>query len=1224
MASESDIIYRESGGNPYIGFGGVDLSGAPLDPYGFPIWKGRMGPQGISHAAGLYQFQPATWRAYAAPLGITDFSPASQKKVYDAARAAEGEKPWAASAPGGGDKMQSEGQYGGALHLNVQPHDPVADALLSGIIAQAPKQETQEKPQGEPLDFLNSILARAAAPQQQQAPAPQQQQHPKPVEPIPPPANVLAQTPPLAPMEAPQRPPIPATPAVPQVGGPVPPQPTPAVAAVPPLAPAPNPLERVLGITPAAASEMPRTIMPAPVAAPPQPRPAPQPAPQSPAASPAAPPPEQQAPAILDQILHNLVRDSSIPLSPDVWGPGGPPVPHDPIPLNTEAWGPGGPRAPIPMNTELWGPKGPQVPIPQDTEFWGPEGKRDPIPQDTEFWATPDPLKRMLTQAGQIPPPSTDIERSERVRPAESAWESAQSIGEAVTPYVLGAAPAGAVSSGLSLPRSAAARNVSRAVQHIFSPTTVDETSLAAEASIRQETGLARRDTNIAEQSLEAWRPLVAPYIPEFQRWINATPAERAAMPDPSLLKFIDYVEGRSQGMRYEGPPEFEPLANELRGLFQERRMAIAAEPRTATVSFVEDYFPHLWKQRLKARASFSGGVKQGSGANLRQRSVPTLREGLERGFTPISSDPLDMTMRYIANMDRYLATNRVFDIGLDSGMIQWAKPGEQPEGWVKLNGRLTDKVGEEAYAPEGYATVYNNFIHPGWHEKPLAGAIYDTARRGINAVTFFKLAIPAYHVGAMALEGTVSGFANGIGKLARGDIVDGLKTIGLSATLLEKPVESIIKGNKFQKQYLGVADYGPDFEKIVDLGARAGMRAVGRGAEYRASAMDNYFKAFKRGAIRMRMADAMAGIKSPRSVLGTLASEFGSIMETVTAPVFESMIPRLKNGAFYDEMASWLKAHPASADHEQVAAARQIWDSIDNRFGEMVLDNVFWNQKAKQSLQLLVTSVGWELGTTREIGGGIADVMRGRWTPRTKYIIGLPIAVALLDWTYQYLHSGMTLTPGAGQGGLFSMGALKDAMAPRTGGTTPEGQPERAMLPGYQKDVIGFAHSPRDWLEGKVSPGASLLKDLFITNNDYFGNKISHASFLSKDWIRDYAKHIGEALTPIPFSQEYLKGTNIGGVERFAGVRPAPAYLEDKKRYDQQELRRELGRIRGEIKGTAVHAGRTTEGAAAAREKIKRLNEEADRLSKEFRRKYPSPYPSGGGGMEYREAPAR
>lgn len=94
------LVRHYEGGNSYTnGFGStasnpIDLSNAPLDQNGFPIWEGRMGPQGNSRAAGAYQFEPGTWAPYAQKLGITDFSPASQDAVFQAAYADQGGKPW--------------------------------------------------------------------------------------------------------------------------------------------------------------------------------------------------------------------------------------------------------------------------------------------------------------------------------------------------------------------------------------------------------------------------------------------------------------------------------------------------------------------------------------------------------------------------------------------------------------------------------------------------------------------------------------------------------------------------------------------------------------------------------------------------------------------------------------------------------------------------------------------------------------------------------------------------------------------------------------------------------------------------------------------------------------------------------------------------------------------------------------------------------------------------
>jgi len=56
------------------GVGGTDLSHAPTDAYGFPQWGGF----GNSHAAGEFQFQPATWDAVAAAHGLDFRNPSDQ------------------------------------------------------------------------------------------------------------------------------------------------------------------------------------------------------------------------------------------------------------------------------------------------------------------------------------------------------------------------------------------------------------------------------------------------------------------------------------------------------------------------------------------------------------------------------------------------------------------------------------------------------------------------------------------------------------------------------------------------------------------------------------------------------------------------------------------------------------------------------------------------------------------------------------------------------------------------------------------------------------------------------------------------------------------------------------------------------------------------------------------------------------------------------------------
>ena len=91
-----DAIARfESGRNWTIGFGGIDLTGRPLDQYGFPIWSGVSTPWGVTHAAGGLQFEPATWHHYAAMIGAWNFSKATQLAVGALCFSREGFQPWA-------------------------------------------------------------------------------------------------------------------------------------------------------------------------------------------------------------------------------------------------------------------------------------------------------------------------------------------------------------------------------------------------------------------------------------------------------------------------------------------------------------------------------------------------------------------------------------------------------------------------------------------------------------------------------------------------------------------------------------------------------------------------------------------------------------------------------------------------------------------------------------------------------------------------------------------------------------------------------------------------------------------------------------------------------------------------------------------------------------------------------------------------------------------------
>lgn len=156
----AEIKQRESGGDPFVGYTPpgekrVDLSKAPLDETGFPIWEGRQGPAGISHAAGLYQFQPGTWRPIARELGIKDFSEQSQERVAAVLYEREGERPWAASAPGGGGARLPPLTVVGSADSAASAGTSLAESVGTGL--------SYATPEGMPVGETAMEYSRASA-----------------------------------------------------------------------------------------------------------------------------------------------------------------------------------------------------------------------------------------------------------------------------------------------------------------------------------------------------------------------------------------------------------------------------------------------------------------------------------------------------------------------------------------------------------------------------------------------------------------------------------------------------------------------------------------------------------------------------------------------------------------------------------------------------------------------------------------------------------------------------------------------------------------------------------------------------------------------------------------------------------------------------------------------------------------------------------------------------
>src|SRR6185437_9206317 len=165
--------------------------------------------------------------------------------------------------------------------------------------------------------------------------------------------------------------------------------------------------------------------------------------------------------------------------------------------------------------------------------------------------------------------------------------------------------------------RRQAARFARSFLGKIFSPSTGSRAAERQAALTREEHGLARRLTQQARAGLERFRD------------------QAPSLDTPAGRDFMAYLEGRSTGVPL-ADPSLQPLADYIRALNKNREQAIRRLPGQAQRAFIDDYFAHMWKDPQQARRTVEsatrGGSWQGSGRNLKERTVPTYADGIAMG----------------------------------------------------------------------------------------------------------------------------------------------------------------------------------------------------------------------------------------------------------------------------------------------------------------------------------------------------------------------------------------------------------------------------------------------------------------------------------------------------------------------------------------------------------------------------------------------------------------
>lgn len=565
-----------------------------------------------------------------------------------------------------------------------------------------------------------------------------------------------------------------------------------------------------------------------------------------------------------------------------------------------------------------------------------------------------------------------------------------------------------------------------------------------------------------------------------------------AAKPDINLFNKMssgdhaNFIQKVEAGVP-QSTPELQAAADKFRTA-QETDYKIGQSLKPDIVH-VENYFPRagFWDNSKGQVDAFLSKWQQptlgGNPAALQHRSIPTIYDGIAAGLKPKETNPAIIALNSRTQLLRAKTAQDFIEQQVGAG-----------------------------HDPALVQDYVNRVLDSGLSQSPA----FKTAKDATYAVNNLQLGFSGFHVASTGLNAVVSQFANGLQDIVHGNVIKGAADIAKAPIA---PLDYLFKGNKIVKDYKA-GNITQDIKNIAEGGGRIGAQV-----EYKTSGL-----AKSLGQLRSGQAGQITK--------GVAAAPFRAF-STAAKPVMEYWVPRLKAGATKALIDRKVAELGANASPEAIRAAKSAAiDSIDNRFGQLVKDNLLWNKTLKDGGSLLMRSPGWNIGTVREIGGGITDLAtktaRGKGlSERSAYTGALAATTMMIGTALSYLFTGKP-----------PQDAI-DYFYPKTGKIDKNGDAERVALPTYAKDIFAFSHNPSQTIKNKSNPLISTTEQV-AGNKDYFGNMVRNPQDSVANQAKQTAGYVGKSLLPfsITNANKRVEKTASTKAQTFFGLTPAPGYI--------------------------------------------------------------------------------
>ena len=679
-------------------------------------------------------------------------------------------------------------------------------------------------------------------------------------------------------------------------------------------------------------------------------------------------------------------------------------------------------------------------------------------------------------------------------------------------------------------------------ITKLLFPTLLNRESLGASFVLRGKLSELARKSDQARESLKV-----------AAKYFKSRPA----------AENFDFIDRMELGQR-QATPELDAIAKVLRDLLDAKKLDVQSLGTGKLKNFYRDYFPHIWKDPKRAKtmmeAFFGKRPFQGKGAFLKKRSIPTIADGMAAPYNlePVSTNPIDLVILKVHEMDRYVMAHETLAEWKGLGLAKYFRGNRiPPPGWARIDDTISTVYGKSAagetiirghyYAPEGAARIINNYLSPGLRRFAAYRAVLGLN----NVLNQFQLGVSAFHLGFVIFDTTISKMALAYQALLYGHPLKAAKYAAQTPTAF---VQTFVHGRRVLKEWNKAGSMSPELQADVQNLITAGGRTQ----------MDQMYQT--------HLADKMHEALRGGNVLGAAIRAPFAGVEAISNIIMKHVVPAMKAGAFAD-LARFhmeeLGPNASAADVQRVLA--QDWNSVENRLGEMTYDNLFWNKTLKDLAMLSVRSVGWNMGTLREVGGAIGDVVmqpynRLKGNPvnlnRLSYVLALVTTNAIMSAVYQYLKTGK------------GPDEPEDYFFPKNGETDEAGNPQRISWPSYVKDIYHYTTAPVKTLSNKVAPVWPLFAEM-IRNRDFYHKEIRHPDDPLVKQLGQAAVGVAKHFIPMTarnYQREEKLGAKPGALgEQFFGITPAPV---DLNRGPAERMAREMSA--GHIPDTA----RTAESA--------------------------------------------